>query len=119
MAVWGKKRKLQLITSQCKLSKPTNIHFEEAGWGRGEQVSLCFWCLYLFLSSEHVKMGLFIWRCQLEFENVGADLLRQHIPSLPPRTPDNKGSLYLHRVLWDLLSHWSFSSANNVQRRTG
>lgn len=69
MAVREKKRKLKLITSQCKLSKTTNMHLQEVGWGRGEQVSLC-----LFLSSGHIKMGLLICTCQLDFENVGVDL---------------------------------------------
>lgn len=42
MAVREKKRKLKLITSQCKLSKTTNMHLQEVGWGRGEQVSQYF-----------------------------------------------------------------------------
>lgn len=47
-------------------------------------------------------MGLLICVCQLNFENIGANLRIQHYPPLPPQTPDNKESFYFHRVLRDL-----------------
>ena len=51
-------------------------------------------------------MGLLICMCQLDFENVGVDLLRQQhtFLVLPPKTADNKEFLYFQRVLRDLLS---------------
>lgn len=74
----------------------------------------------LFLSSERVKMGLLIYLCQFDFENLGADLLRQHVPSLPPKDAfDNKESLYFHRVSRDVLSLCSFISTNNFKRWAG
>lgn len=74
-------------------------------------------CLYLFLSSERVRMGPLICLCQRDFEeNIADDPPRQHgHPSLPAKTRDNKESLYVDRVLWDL----SFSSTNNFKRWEG
>lgn len=66
-------------------------------------------------------MGLLICMCQLDFENVGVGLLRQQHTFfvLPPKTPDNKESLYFHRVLRDLLSLCRLSSTNNLRGRQG